>query len=751
MVCLSFVPLLASGQDTLTVMSYNLLDYNSTSAQSRNQYFRTVIRHVKPDVLAVGEITSQAAVDSFFSTVLNVVFPGQFSKGIFIDGPDTDNEIYYKTSRFTFVSNTPIHTALRNISEFKLYSVTAADTLRVYSVHLKASQGSEFEADRGAEVDSLRRVTNALPAGKYFMVVGDYNIYTATETAYQKLLNPPDNGKFVDALTMPGTWHQNASYAVYHTQSTRISDLGDGGATAGLDDRFDMILFSTAVSQPGRIRYLLNSLTPVGNDGNHYRDSINHLPNTAVPDSVANALYRASDHLPVTARFVFSPGSPVNFTITASAGPHGSINPTGVVTVTSGANQTFVMSSNTGYHVDSVIVDGSMVGSPPTYTFNNVQSNHTIRAVFAINRYSIVSSAGPNGSIVPSGTLTVDYGANQQYAISPAQGYHVDTLLVDGLRVDSTVSYTFINVAANHAIRAVFSINRYTITATADSHGTISPSGNISVPSGGTQMFVIAPQTGYHVDSVLVDGVRVDSLIHFTFTNVVSAHQIHACFGANQYTITASSGPHGTIQPGGEVVVTFGSGLTFAAHPDSGYTVDSLLVDDVQMPAAATYEFTNVSADHTIRMTFKEGSQVLYEVNEGWNLLSLPLSVSDGRKVVLFPSALGPAFAYEAGRGYVVRDTLANGPGYWLKFPPQQSILVTGDARLADTMDVVPGWNLIGSISTAVPVTSIEQDPPSIIVSPFFRYAARYIVSDTVRPALGYWVKVNGNGRLILR
>ena len=264
-------------------------------------------------------------------------------------------------------------------------------------------------------------------------------------------------------------------------------------------------------------------------------------------------------------------------------------------------------------------------------------------------------------------------------------------------------------------------------------------------------MFVIAPQAGYHVDSVLVDGIRIDSLAHFTFTNVVSAHQIHAYFGANQYTITASSGPHGTIQPGGEVVVTFGSSLTFAAHPDSGYTVDSLLVDAVQVPAAATYEFTNVSADHTIRMTFKEGSQVLYEVNEGWNLLSLPLSVSDGRKVVLFPSAIGPAFSYIVGSAYVVRDTLANGLGYWLKFATQQSIPISGDVRLADTVDVVTGWNLIGSISTAVPVTTIEQDPPSIIVSPFFRYAAYYIVSDTVRPALGYWVKVNSNGRLILR
>jgi hypothetical protein len=43
----------------------------------------------------------------------------------------------------------------------------------------------------------------------------------------------------------------------------------------------------------------------VGNDGNHYNDSINRMPNAAVPASVANALHYASDHLPVTGRFVF--------------------------------------------------------------------------------------------------------------------------------------------------------------------------------------------------------------------------------------------------------------------------------------------------------------------------------------------------------------------------------------------------------------------------------------------------------------
>lgn len=297
-------PCILFAQDTLTICTYNLLNYDTNT--SRDSYFRTVIRHIQPDVLVVQEITSQAAVDNFFNNVVNTISPGEFARGTFINGPDTDNAIYFRTSKFTFVANTPIRTALRDINEFKLYSISADDTLRLYSVHLKASSGSTNEALRAAEVDSLRRVTNVLPNGKYFMVLGDFNIYHSAESAYQKLLqvNATDDGRFLDALNMTGTWN-NSAYAAYHTQSPRTRGFG-GGSTGGMDDRFDMILYSRAISEPGRIQYLMGSLTPVGNDGLHFNDSINRLPNFAVPDSVANALHYSSDHLPVSARFVFT-------------------------------------------------------------------------------------------------------------------------------------------------------------------------------------------------------------------------------------------------------------------------------------------------------------------------------------------------------------------------------------------------------------------------------------------------------------
>lgn len=293
-------------QDTVKVMSYNLLDYDVTDT-TRNPYYRTVMLNANPDILVVVEILSQNAVNVIRDRVLNALGIGTYAAGTFINGPDTDNEIFFRTSKFIFISNTPIHTELRDINEFKVVYIPTSDTLRLYAAHLKANNTTADQQQRAREVDSLRKVTNALPAGSNFMVMGDFNIYGSTEPAYQKLLQvvSGNEGHFIDMYNLPGTWN-NGSYAIYHTQSTRVRQFG-GGATGGMDDRFDMILYSKAVNETGGMRVVPLSLTAYGNDGNHYNDSINKMPNTAVPQNVANALHYASDHLPVFAKFVMGP------------------------------------------------------------------------------------------------------------------------------------------------------------------------------------------------------------------------------------------------------------------------------------------------------------------------------------------------------------------------------------------------------------------------------------------------------------
>ncbi|MEK7399470.1 MAG: hypothetical protein AAB116_21220, partial [Candidatus Poribacteria bacterium] len=128
---------------------------------------------------------------------------------------------------------------------------------------------------------------------------------------------------------------------------------------------------------------------------------------------------------------------------------------------------------------------------------------------FPLLTFTITSTAGLNGSITPSGSVTVNSGSNQAFTIAPNIGYHITDVLVDGASVGAVGTYTFTNVTANHTISASFSINTFTITASAGSNGIITPSGAISVNSGANQAFTITANIGYHITDVLVDGASV--------------------------------------------------------------------------------------------------------------------------------------------------------------------------------------------------------------------------------------------------
>ena len=89
---------------------------------------------------------------------------------------------------------------------------------------------------------------------------------------------------------------------------------------------------------------------------------------------------------------------PVNsFTITATAGENGSISPSGDTTVAQGANQTYTITANSGYHIKDVKVNGSSVGTAATYTFTNVTANATITVEFEVDTVSHVC----NPTLVP--------------------------------------------------------------------------------------------------------------------------------------------------------------------------------------------------------------------------------------------------------------------------------------------------------------------------------------------------------------
>jgi hypothetical protein len=184
--------------------------------------------------------------------------------------------------------------------------------------------------------------------------------------------------------------------------------------------------------------------------------------------------------------------------------------------------------------------------------------------------------------------------------------------------------------------------------------------------------------------------------------------------------------------------------------PDSGsfilrYLAETLISINMKQQDSAV-----ITDAETFQVIYSLGTTVSSTVQQGWNIVSVPVTVADLRKIEVFPTSTSNAFAYGPS-GYVARDTLDYGVGYWLKFDLAQAVSVTGGTRSQDTIDVVTGWNIIGSISDPVTVGSIVQIPSGIVVSSYFGYGSTgYTPATTIEPMKGYWVKVNQNGQLVL-
>ena len=138
---------LAKAQDTISVMSYNILNFPLTSS-TKVDSLKYIVQYKQPDIFMVTELTSLYGSNLIMSNALNVGGVNYYSAAQFIDGPDTDNNLYYNNTKFGLKTQGQISTDLRDISEYILYFKspdlgTNPDTIFIYCymVHLKASSG----------------------------------------------------------------------------------------------------------------------------------------------------------------------------------------------------------------------------------------------------------------------------------------------------------------------------------------------------------------------------------------------------------------------------------------------------------------------------------------------------------------------------------------------------------------------------------------------------------------------------------
>jgi hypothetical protein len=283
-----------------------------------------------PDVILLQEMVN-AGAPTAFANALNTASgsPGDWVAAPFLSGVDTVGGCVYRTSRVQFLggrviaAGSPDPNQPRNTERYDFrpvgYTGTGA-SIGMYCTHMKAGETSTDQARRLVEAQRIRDnaegvATNGagsgLPAGWNFLVGGDFNIQSSTQSAYAELVGSQSNnaGRFFDPIATPGSWNNNCTYRFVHTQDP----IGAGG----MDDRHDQILISSSLRDGAGFEYVGNSSLAYstttwndpnhsyrawGNDGTSCNGNLTTVGNTMVGQTIAQAIITAANgagHLPV--------------------------------------------------------------------------------------------------------------------------------------------------------------------------------------------------------------------------------------------------------------------------------------------------------------------------------------------------------------------------------------------------------------------------------------------------------------------
>ena len=311
-------------QSTLTVMQYNLLQYGNyasgfadcyetnNNTQEKDEAIRTILGEVRPDILTVCEFGKPQNLQSdFLKHNLNINGADYWKSDNIINYANSSiiNHIFYDSRKMVLKSHVAIRTDPRDTDVYELYmktpSLLAGDTIKLVCIVTHPKAGMNYESERRTTMQKAMDYVSQHYAHDNVLIMGDFNMYRASESGYQLLTRTYSNPDviFVDPVANVGgvgSWNNNSQFAPFHTQSTRRYSE-ECFSSGGLDDRFDFILMSDEIYMGfNRIKYVNNSYYAVGNDGHHFDQSINQNGNSAVSPIVAEALFTCSDHLPVT-------------------------------------------------------------------------------------------------------------------------------------------------------------------------------------------------------------------------------------------------------------------------------------------------------------------------------------------------------------------------------------------------------------------------------------------------------------------
>jgi uncharacterized delta-60 repeat protein len=297
-------------------------------------------------------------------------------------------------------------------------------------------------------------VTRFTPTGLPDVGFGAQGVVSYSDHAISALALQPD-GKIVVAGVTFGYANEDLLVLRLNADGTFDPGFGYNGAVF-FDNGSNSSDFATAVLVQPDKKIVVAGITSGANfdtsNGLVLRLLGSGLPSVVSTDPV-NGATNVSPNATVFAMF----NNPMNdATLDTSSfivtGPSGTI--AALVQLPSGTMATFTpstaLASNTTYTATITTAAKDLAG-------NALAANYTWSFTTMITEHTITASAGPYGTITPSGAILVSDGGSQTFTVAPNAGYSISDVLVDLVLSQGTVTtYTFTNVTADHTISASF-------------------------------------------------------------------------------------------------------------------------------------------------------------------------------------------------------------------------------------------------------------------------------------------------------
>lgn len=306
---------------------------------------------------------------------------------------------------------------------------------------------------------------------------------------------------------------------------------------------------------------------------------------------------------------------PGMYVIHAEHNGHGSVTPSDCE-VAAGGSVTLTVSPNDGYMVSSVLVNYSEVElSDGKLVLSDIDGNKVVSVTFEEIEYTetVTVSVGDNGTVSPSGDTPVAYGDDLTISIVPDEGYRISKVTMDGEDVTSSVTgqeLVLREVKSNHDVTVAFEKITYTVAVSSGGHGSVDPDGDVLVEYGDSLTVKIAPDTGYVLKSVILDGIDVTSSVSglvFVLNDVVSDHSVRVEFEVITYTVTVIAGENGSANPTTSVV-EYGKSLKIVFIPEPGYRTSYLTInggDRIVPDDRTNYVIDDIIEDKAVEVFFE--------------------------------------------------------------------------------------------------------------------------------------------------